>query len=186
MKQFRLFAFILAIGAMFAVSAYAQKDPSGGTGTGAAGGPNHFGLSDSCWNVFLTMISSGDASELNADQSGIAALDTQINAINKQLRSLKGGLRDSTVRQQFKALIDQKHDLMKQEDSLRRDYGKIIHNNDSLLRMVRRDCGRHGKGTAGDPGSGLKVGDIIPNPATVGSEITIPITLTADAKVTIS
>src|SRR5438067_7621597 len=110
MKQFRLFAFILAIGAMFAVSAYAQKDPSGGTGTGAAGGPNHFGLSDSCWNVFLAGLSASDAAKLTADQNTISTNQAAIEALDHQIDSLArsgGGKRDTTNGSKIKALEGQ-------------------------------------------------------------------------------
>src|SRR5881296_2122915 len=98
MKQFRLFAFILAIGAMFAVSAYAQKDPTGGTGTGAAGGPNHFGLSDSCWNVFLAGLTPAEAALLAADQKTISDNQTKIADLESQINKLQssaGAKRDT-------------------------------------------------------------------------------------------
>jgi hypothetical protein len=147
----------------------------------------HFGLSDSCWNIFLTQISASDAAGLAADQKIIADNQTQIDSLIKQLRSIKGNLKDSTVRAEMKALLMQINTLEKASNAAQKDYGTIIKNNMTALQAVRQGCGRpiH-KGGAGDPTNGLQIGAIVPNPAPVGSTANLTITLAADEPVTIT
>ena len=159
--------------------------------TSKGGGPKpdgrgHFGLSDSCWNIFLTQISPADAAQLAADQKTISDNQAQIEALIKQIRALKG-TKDSVTRAKIKSLMDQINGLMKANGAAMKDYASVIKKNDAILQSIRKDCGRHvHKGSPGDPTNGLTVTDIVPNPATAGSMPTVNITLTADAAVTIT
>ncbi len=172
-----------------------KNDPDTTKGPGN-GNPNpsdkfsrgHFGLSDSCWNIFLTQISTTDATQLAADQSTITADQQQIDSLLKQIRSIKGSLKDSTVRAQYNALLAQINAIVKTSENAEKDYASIIKKYDTILQSIRQDCGRKTthKGSVGDPTTGLTVTDIVPNPATVGSTASLTITLTADAQVTIS
>ncbi len=147
----------------------------------------HFGLSDSCWNIFLTQITTADASQLAADQKIIIDNQTQIEALIKQIRGLKG-TRDSTVRAQIRSLKDQIDALRKASEAALKDYASIIKKNKDILQSIRKDCGRHEthKGNPGDPTNGLTVSDIVPNPATAGTMPSITLTLVSDAQVSIS
>lgn len=147
----------------------------------------HFGLSDSCWNIFLTQITAADASQLAADQKIITDNQTQIDALIKQIRGLKG-TKDSTVRAQIRSLIDQINALRKASEAALRDYASIIKKNKDILQSIRKDCGRpqtH-KGNPGDPTNGMTVSEIVPNPASAGTMPSITLTLVADAQVSIS
>ena len=159
----------------------------GDHGNGDKGGRGHFGLSDSCWNIFLSQIATADANQLAADQKIITDNQTQIEALIKQIRGLKGS-KDSLVRAQIKALIEQINALRKASGAAAKDYASIIKKYNDILQSIRKDCGRHvtHKGNAGDPTNGLTVTDIVPNPAAAGSMPSITITLVADAPVTIS
>jgi len=148
----------------------------------------HFGLSDSCWNIFLSQISAADAAGLAADQKTIADNQAQIDTLQKQIHDLlrKGGGKDSSVRAQVKALMAQIQTLRKASEAAAKDYGTILRNNQAILQSLRETCGRIAhKGNTGDPGNGLTVTDIVPNPASVGGSISMTIGLTSDAEVTI-
>jgi len=163
------------------------KPGNGGPSTGGINTKGQFGLSDSCWNIFLSEISKTSASQLAADQKTISADEAQIDTILKQVRSIKGSPKDSTIRAEIKALLGKIGGIEKSMDSSLRDYASIIKANDSLLESIRQNCGRsiHHKGTAGDPGSGLTATDIVPNPAPANGTASTTITLTADAEVII-
>src|SRR5437868_2599249 len=93
MKQFKLFALVLAIGAMLSVTAYAQKGPATGggdpgSGGTATGGPNHFGLTDSCWKVFLAGLSSSDQATITADEQLLSDNQSKMNDLEKQIGDL--------------------------------------------------------------------------------------------------
>lgn len=161
--------------------------PGTGGGTPDKGGRGHFGLSDSCWNIFLTQISPADAAQLAADQQTISDNQKKIEDLYKQIRSLKGNAKDSSVRAQIKALIDQIRTLLKSSGDAMKDYASIIRKNNAILQSIRKDCGRHShKGNPGDPTNGLTTGEITPNPTTPGGPASITLTLTADAQVMIS
>src|SRR5579872_3486052 len=165
------------------------RDTSKGGGPGKIGNPRgHFGLSDSCWNIFLTQISTTDAAGLAADQKTIADNEAQIDTLEKQIHNLlkNGGGKDSTVRNEVKALLAQIQTLRKASEAAAKDYASIIKANQTILQSIRQDCGRiKHKGNAGDPGNGLTVTNIVPNPATVGGTISMTIGLTSDAEVNI-
>jgi len=151
------------------------------------GGKGHFGLSDSCWNIFLSQVSPADTAQLAADLKILASDQLQIDTLLKQIRAIKGSLKDSTVRAEYKALLAQINVIVKASETAEKDYASIIKKYGTILQSIRQDCGRHThKGNAGDPTNGLTVGDIVPNPATVGSSASLTITLTADAEVFIT
>ncbi|MDP4220461.1 MAG: T9SS type A sorting domain-containing protein [Bacteroidota bacterium] len=173
------------------------RHPGGGPADTSKGGPGrgpkgidhrgHFGLSDSCWNIFLTQISAADAAQLAADQKTISDNQTQIDGLLKQIRALKGGAKDSTVRAQIKALMDQIRTLMQSSGDAQKDFASIIRKNGAILDSIRKDCGRTAhKGNPGDPTNNLTVTNIVPNPVTAGGSASITITLTSDAPVMIS
>jgi hypothetical protein len=147
----------------------------------------HFGLSDSCWNIFISEISKSSAALLVSDQQTITSDEAQIDTILKQIRSFKGNLKDSATRAKVKALLDEIRGIEKSMDSSQRNYASIIKQNDSLLQSIRQNCGRttHHKGTVGDPGNGLSATDIVPNPATANGTASMTVTVTNDAEVMI-
>jgi hypothetical protein len=49
----------------------------------------HFGLSDSCWGVFLSQLPGGDSS-LGAYLDSTTSLDSQIDSLQKLIPTLKG------------------------------------------------------------------------------------------------
>jgi Spy/CpxP family protein refolding chaperone len=161
---------------------------NGGPGPGDKGGRGHFGLSDSCWNIFLTQISPADAAQLAADQQTVSDNQKKIEDLYKQIRSLKGSAKDSSIRAQIKDLMDQIRTLLKSSGDAMKDFASIIRKNNDILQSIRKDCGRHSthKGNPGDPTNGMTVGEITPNPTTPGGQASITITLTADAPVMIS
>jgi len=165
------------------------RDTSKGGGPGKIGNPRgHFGLSDSCWNIFLSKISASDAAGLAADQKTIADNEAQIDTLERQIHNLlkAGGGKDSTVRNEVRALLAQIQILRKATEAAAKDYASIIKANESILQSIRKDCGRPAhKGSAGDPGNGLTATNIVPNPASVGGSISLTIGLTSDAEVNI-
>jgi hypothetical protein len=162
MKQLKYFVLALAFGALVSTGALAQKGP--GTPTGPSVGANHFGLSDSCWNVFLSGLSPADAAKLTADQTTIASNQTQINALEKSedslIRSAKP--RDTAIGRQIKVLDGQIRTLNEANNTAQIDMGTIIKNNGTLLTTVAENCGKpkrdtgdHGRDTSkGGPGNG--------------------------------
>jgi len=167
----------------------------GGKGDTSKGGPikignprGHFGLSDSCWNIFLSQISTTDAAGLAADEKTIETNEAQIDTLERKIHDLlkNGGGKDSTIRNEVKALLAQIQTLRKATLDAAKDYAAIIKKNEAILQSIRQDCGRvKHKGNAGDPGNGLTVTDIVPNPASVGGSISFTIGLTSDAEVEI-
>ncbi|MEP7234789.1 MAG: T9SS type A sorting domain-containing protein [Ignavibacteriota bacterium] len=148
----------------------------------------HFGLSDSCWAIFLTQISPADAAQLAADQKIIADNQTQINDLIAKIRALKANAKDSATRVEIKSLIDQINALVKASMAAQKDFATIIRANDLILQSIRKDCGRTAihKGNPGDPGHNLEASEIVPNPVLPGTMPSVTIALMADAEVSIS
>src|SRR5579872_6524555 len=146
MKQLRYFALALLFGAMISIQAFAdgKPNPGGGNGLPIPGGPNHFGLSDSCWNVFLAGLSSGDAAKLTADQNTVTTDETQVDTLQRKIDNLlrNGGARDSATRAQIKAIDAQILTLNTAINAAQMDIGSIIKNNGTLLETVSENCGR--------------------------------------------
>jgi hypothetical protein len=171
-----------------------HNDDGGRDTTKGHGNPNppdknrgHFGLSDSCWNIFLSQLSAADAAQLAADQKTIDDNRKQVDSLLKLFRTLKGNQKDSVVRAEAKAIGHEINVLLTASLTAQKDYATILKKYEAILQSIRQGCGRtiH-KGNAGDPTNGLTVSDIVPNPATVGSTASLTITLAADAQVTIS
>jgi len=165
----------------------------GGPGHGnpppGKGTRGHFGLSDSCWNIFLSQLTAADQAQLAADQKIITDNQTQIDALIKQIRALKGNARDSATRAQIKSLMDQINAILKSSLAAEKDYNSIIRKYEAILQGIRKDCGRTAihKGNPGDPtNDGFKVSAVVPNPASIGGTASITITMIADAPVTIT
>ncbi|MEP7235958.1 MAG: T9SS type A sorting domain-containing protein, partial [Ignavibacteriota bacterium] len=118
----------------------------------------HFGLGDSCWNVFLTNLPTDDARALNSAYTDIRETRAKIDELHDAYRAALQA-EDSMLAGRIWSNID---DLF---GKIRDDWQiivPIIRENKTLLIRVRRECG------AARPASrtGLEIRPVVPNPAT--------------------
>src|ERR1043165_5628611 len=139
----------------------------------------HFGLSDSCWGVFLSQLPGGDSS-LGAYLDSVTSLDSQIDSLQKLIPTLKGkGVKE--LQAKIKALRDAEKDLWKKIHS-------ILNANRALLVKVIDSCGNEVDTTAPPDTTvvdSLTIGDLVPNPAAVNTTANLTYTIMTDKTVTI-
>lgn len=142
---------------------------------------HHFGLSDSCWNVFLSQLPSGDSS-IGAYLDSITSIDTQLDSLQKLIPTIKGkGVKD--LQAKIKALKEAERDLWKK-------IHMILATNRAILVAVLDSCGNDVDTTVAPPDTtvidSLTIGSLVPNPAAVNTLATLTYTITGDMNVTIS
>jgi hypothetical protein len=172
MKQLTRITLILLAMMMFATVSYGQGNSD-----------NHFGLSDSCWQVFLSQLSGSDSS-LGDYYDSLGTLDAQIDSMMK----LIPGLRGKAVQTLQKQIIA----LRKQRNELRKQTHKILAMNMALLIDVQEHCGQDTTvtDTTDTTGGGggidsLTIG-LNPNPLILGGSVNLSFTLAAPANVTVN
>src|SRR5688572_31921902 len=121
MKQLTRIALLFLFATMFTSAASARWTD------------NQFGLSDSCWQVFLSQLSGGDSAFGGLYESA-GTLDTQIDSMMKLLPALRG----KAVKNLQKQIIA----LRKQRIALHKQLKSILKANIALLLDVRENCGQ--------------------------------------------
>ncbi len=155
MKYLKNIALALLFGAIFTASAFADGNPqNGGPSNGGPGKGTHYGLSDSCWKVFLSQLSPADQAKLATDQATISGNQPQIDALNKQIGDLlkgsnSGNNRDTTNRAKIMALNAQIETLNRANGAAQMDIDTILKNNNKLFETIAQNCGRPDKGNGG-------------------------------------
>jgi hypothetical protein len=169
MKKSLTFVFAFAFCAIFASTSTAQLN----------GFSHHFGLSDSCWNVFLSQLPGGDSS-IGAYLDSITAIDTQLDSLQKLIHTIKGkGVKD--LQAKIKALKEAERDLWKK-------IHMILAANRAILVAVLDSCGNEVDTTAPPDTTvidSLTIGGLVPNPATVNTPTTLTYTITGDMHVSV-
>ncbi|MEI8133747.1 MAG: T9SS type A sorting domain-containing protein [bacterium] len=201
--QMEIGGIIKTNGAAFQLVAENCGRPNKGRDTGKGGGPGtgnngpgdkgvntrgHFGLGDSCWNVFLSQLSAADAASLAADQLRLRTNGAQIDSLLRLIRTFKGS-RDSSVRTQIKAIRAQVDALKQASNAAFKDYASIIRNNAALLESVRKDCAGKPRSAGGGGATPLfTASEIVPNPTAVGGSAKITLTMAeaGDVAITVS
>lgn len=151
---------------------------------------NQFGLSDSCWQVFLAQL-SGDDSSFGDLYESAGTIDTQIDSMMKLLP----GLRGKAVKNLQKQIIA----LRKQRIAVHKQLKSILKANVGLLLDIRKHCGRDttitdttdttgggGPDTTGGGGPDTVTIGLNPNPVLVGGSTNLTFTLAAPANVTVN
>lgn len=188
MKTIRLFL-VLTVLVLASGMTFAQHGPRATNGKGKDttanpsgwrhdDGQHHFGLSDSCWRVFL--------SELPADVAGTlsGAID-QVKDIKAKLDTLRDSLRAERKEKdtaEVRAILDKIRDLVGKGRDDHKIIDDIIAKYKELLIKVRRECDRDHKGGS----VGLKVTPIVPNPATTKAHFSYTINAAEEVQITIS
>ncbi len=175
------------------------------TGGGKGGDPGKpfprpngpFGLSDSCFRVFLSMLPPDQAALLTSDLETGRSLDSVGRELRKELKAALKARDSATVANLFKQLKDNFNAMV----TLEKEMKKIITANQAILEQVRQDCMGFAKRDTtikpphdslddhhknpndstkgGGPGNGgrdtssihIKVAPIMPNPVHVGGTI---------------
>lgn len=163
-----------------------------------------FGLSDSCFQVFLTLIPADQAATLQDDMAKMKDIQTQLNDLRTQFKAAVKA-HDSAAIHEINAKLK---DLWSQAGALKKAIETIIRANQAILMQVRKDCmgfvlkgpdKDHGNGGGkdtirkdtthhkGEPGGGdpnktsLKTTPVTPNPVTVGATASFSYTTVANA-----
>ena len=141
-----LIAFFIAL--MVSASAFADGKHHGkgpGHGDDESGNfKNHFGLSDSCWNAFLSAVSAKDTVDYSSIGTTFSANTATIDSLRNFLDSLfdHRGRRNDSTKLQMKGLISRIRSLVIQNDSLKKLTVKIVTNNFALFDSTRDNCGK--------------------------------------------
>ena len=174
MKQLKLTLLLFVCSALFSSTSFARSNEV-----------EHFGLSDSCWQVFLSQLDNGDSS-LGDYMDSLSKLDGQIDSLMKLIPELKG----KGVKQLQKRIIA----MRKASHDLKKAINDILKENIDLLIDVRETCGQDTTvddttvdDTTNDTTSvdSLVIGLLNPNPATSGGSVNLPVTLVATMDVTV-
>ncbi|HET9135887.1 MAG TPA: T9SS type A sorting domain-containing protein [Candidatus Kapabacteria bacterium] len=165
-----------------------------------------FGLSDSCFQVFLTLIPADQAATLQDDMAQMKTIQDQLNALRKQFKDAVKA-RDTAAIHDINAKLK---DLFTQANTLKKAIDVIIRANQAILMQVRKDCmgfvlkgpggpgggpdkdtnrkddttGHHkgAPGGGGDPArTELKVTPVTPNPVPTGVQASFTYTTVANA-----
>jgi hypothetical protein len=167
MKNIKTLTVIFVFGAVLYGAAYShEKDHGRGPGNGgdeAGDFKNHFGLSDSCWNVFIGLASKRDTMiNYNAIQTAFTKNTATIDSLRNLLDSLfehQGRLPDSTVKK-ILSIISEIRTLVVLDDSLKRVTVDIVTDNIGLFDSTLRNCGKPMRDTTRDNDS-TETGDTI-------------------------
>ncbi len=128
---------------------------------------SHFGLSDSCWNVFLSQIPADTAHMLTEAFADIKVTRARIDTLHKEYRAALRA--DDTVRARL--IWIRITDLFK---NIRDDWDTIqpiLRQYHELLIETRRDCDHNGRKST----IGLRVTPVVPNPATTNAHFSYTI-----------
>lgn len=165
-----------------------------------------FGLSDSCFQVFLTLIPADQAATLQDNMAKMKDIQDQLNTLRTQFKEAVKA-HDSAAIHEINAKLK---DLWSQSGALKKAIDGIVRGNQAILMQVRKDCmGFVLKGPGKDPGNGggkdttrkddttghhkgepgggdpnkteLKTTPITPNPVTVGATASFSYTTVANA-----
>lgn len=142
-------------------------------------GQHHFGLSDSCWRVFLSDLPEDVAGTLTGAIEQIKDIKANIDTLRDSLRAERKEKDTAEVR----AIWDKIRDLVAKGRDDNKLIDDIIRKYHELLIKVRRECGdRDHKGGS----VGLKVTPIVPNPATTKAHFSYTINAGEEVQITIN
>jgi hypothetical protein len=150
---------------------------------------HHHGLSDSCWNVFLSQLSAEDSATVQSYLDSIAKNDTTIDSLRRLIPMTKGkGKAVKMLQAEIKA-------LHKTNMALSKRIHAIIDANEELFEMVAEHCGQDTTeigdttnvgDTTGSPHDSLIVKRLAPNPITVNGTMNLTIELGTPLNVTVT
>jgi hypothetical protein len=169
-----------------------RRDTTGDKGKPGAGTLNRHnnpvGLSDSCWNVFLTELSADTAAILKKDLADIATNRALIDTLAKQARAAWKSGDTATAR----ALKQQMMALGLQNQTDWKEIMSILRAEKALLIAVRQSCDHTNPGHKkddnngnGNPTTGVVMTPVVPNPVTVGGQASFSYTVAASSTGTV-
>ncbi len=141
-------------------------------------GQHHFGLSDSCWRVFLSDLPEDVAGTLTGAIEQIKDIKANIQTLRDSLRAERKEKDTAEVR----AIWNKIRDLVAKGRDDNKLIDDIIRKYHELLVKVRRECDSDRKGGS----VGLKVSPIMPNPATTKAHFSYTINAEENVMITIS
>lgn len=150
---------------------------------------HHHGLSDSCWNVFLSQLSAEDSATVRNYLDSIAKNDAMIDSLHRLIPMTKGkGKAVKMLQAEIKA-------LHKTNIALSKRVHAIIDANEELFEMVAEHCGRDTTeigdttnvgDTTGSPHDSLIVKRLAPNPINLNGTMSLVIELAVPMDVTVT
>ena len=190
MKTVRLFL-VLSVLILASSMTFAQRGPratDGGKNDSTANpntdgwrhddGQHHFGLSDSCWRVFLSDLPNDVAGTLTGAIEQVKDIKANLDTLRDSLRAERKEKDTAEVR----AIWDKIRDLVGKGRDDHKIIDDIIAKYKELLIKVRRECNPDKKGGS----VGLKVTPIMPNPATSAAHFSYTINAEENVLITIS
>ena len=158
---------------------FAQRKPHGGAKGGAHDRNFHFGLTDSCWRVFLGDLPADTATKLTGAIGGAKDIEAQIDTAEKELREAREDKDSAKVDSLKNLVIALREEKLGDLFTIR----SILIEYQGTLREVRKTCDttHRGGGTIG-----LKVTPIVPNPATTQAHFSYTINADEHVLITIS
>jgi hypothetical protein len=169
---------VLASGSVFAQSGHPISSSAGDTSRGPKWHPRdewHFGLSDSCWKVFLSGLPADSAQTLVKAFDGSRDAEQMIDSLRKAYSAARKAKDTALMRAILEKIKDERDQI--RDDRLITD--RIIDEYHSLLIQVRKECDNDGRKST----IGLRVTPIVPNPATTKAHFSY--TINADENVLI-
>jgi hypothetical protein len=178
MKYLKQLFLVLAIVAFASGISNAQRGPKGAGGGFTHWEFRHFGLSDSCWQVFLDRLPADTAKMLTGAIDNIKDLRTRIDTLQHELRRARED-KDTALAHALRDSIRDLAEQVRDDFETIRDIVKAYHD---VLADVRKNCDSDHKGG----NIGLKVTPIIPNPATTKAHFSYTINAEENVDITIS
>jgi hypothetical protein len=180
MKHLKQLFLILGIAALISGTSFAQRGPEKGRHKPV---PHHgefwqFGLSDSCWKVFLGELPADTAKMLTDTIENVKDIRVRIDSLLKELRDEREDGDTAAVdslKDKIKYLAEKRLDDIKVISEIIRKYHDV-------LADVRKTCDSDHKGG----NIGLKVTPIVPNPATTKAHFSYTINAEENVDITIS
>jgi hypothetical protein len=140
-------------------------------------GQHHFGLSDSCWKVFVAELPNDVAGTLTGAIEQVKDIKANIDTLRDSLRAERKEKDTAAVHATWDKIRDQ---IAKARDD-HKIIDDIIAKYHEILVKVHRECDTTTKGTVG-----LKVTPIMPNPATTKAHFSYTINAAEEVQITIS
>ena len=185
MKTLRQLFLVLTVLVLASGMTLAQRGHRGGKDTSAnsinwreGDGQHHFGLSDSCWKVFLSDLPEDVVGTLTGAIEQIKDIKANIDTLRDSLRAERKEKDTAEVR----AIWGKIRDLVGKGRDDHKIIVDIAAKYHELLIKIRKECDSDHKGG----NVGLKVTPIMPNPATTKAHFSYTINGEENVMITIS
>ena len=188
MKTFKQFVLAVAMVAFAATMAEAQRSGTGSSNGDPSNGRKdsiglrdlhlHRGLTDSCWQFFLSQLPPDTARILVSKIEEIKDIKLKIDTLLKDLRRARAAKDTAAARRIWEAIKELS--MKGREDH--HVVESIFDKYHELIERVRKECGEKHRTTTVE----MKVTPLVPNPATTTTQCTYTLSAAANVMITIS